>query len=84
MSDTIAVHIVNACRDLMRNVSCSVLSNLEVSSIQVLEEVTARTELKNDVDILRVLEDINHSDDVRVLADLKDLNLSLLELKLLD
>jgi len=82
MCDSVAVHIVDASGDLMSYVPCTVLRDLELPSVEVLEEITARAVLKHNVDVLRILKNIDHPYDVRVLADLEHLNLSFLQLEL--
>jgi hypothetical protein len=67
----------------MSDIPGPVLGDLELSPVQVLEQVPARAVLEDYVDVLRVLEDVNQPDDVRVLADLEDLDFSLLKLQLL-
>ncbi len=64
----------------MSDIPGSIFGDLKLSPVQVLEEVPARTVLKDNVDLLRVLEHVNQPDDVWMLADLEDLYLSLLKL----
>ena len=64
----------------MSNGPSSVLSDLELSAIKVLEEITPWAILKHDVDVFWVLKHVNHSDDVGVLADLEHLYLPFLKL----
>ena len=67
----------------MSDIPGPVLGDLELSPVQVLEQVPARAVLEDYVDVLRVLEDVDQPDNVWVLADLEDLDFSLLKLQLL-
>ena len=67
----------------MSDIPGPVLGDLELSPVQVLEQVPSRAVLEDYVDVLRVLEDVNQPDNIRVLADLEHLDFSLLKLQLL-
>jgi len=66
----------------MCNISRSIFSDLELSTVQKLEEISSRAILKDNVNVVRILKYIYHPDNVWMLAYLKHLNLTFLELKL--
>lgn len=80
MCDTERVEIVECSSYLMGNDLSSVLGNGEFPLFKVGEEVSAGEVFHHDVDVVLVLKYIKESDDIRMLAHLKYLNFSSLQL----
>lgn len=83
MSHTERVKIVEGGRDLVRQLLGTSLSYLEVALLEVREQVTARQILHDNINVVLVLEDIEEADDVGVLTHLENLDLSSLQLDIL-
>ena len=62
----------------------SLLADLEVSLLQIGEEITTMKALHNNVNVVLVLEDIKKPDNIGVLTHLQDLDFPPLKLDILD
>jgi len=84
VGDSERVKIVKSCGDLVGEHLGSLLRNFKVSLFQVCEEVTSAKVFHDDVDVVLVLEDIQQSNDIGMLAHLQNFNLSPLQLNILN
>jgi len=80
--DAVAVKVVDCSCYLVGYLPCSILCNLKFSLFKISEQVPSTHVLKHNVDVFRILEDIEQPNDVRVLAYFQDFYFSLLQLKL--
>ena len=76
MDDAELVQVLNPERNLVSDVGSSALHEGEATRLQVLEQVLALHVVEDDVVRVAVLEQIDQSDDVVVLAHLQHLDLS--------
>ena len=75
MDDAILVQILDSVSYLESQVLRSLLWYVEIACFEVIEQVFPLHVLKDDVVVVRVLEEIDKFNDVRVLAHLEDLYL---------
>ena len=71
MDDAIAVKILDSEGQLISELFDAVLTQIEISDLQVIEQIGARHVIEHDVIVLTVLEKIDQVDNVRVLAHLE-------------
>lgn len=76
MSNTERVQIIQSSSDLMSNYFGSLLSDCELSSLKVSEQVTPTEIFHYNVDIVLVFKDVEESNYVWMLAHLENLDLS--------
>lgn len=69
MSNPVLMQVIERRSNWVRDAACSVLSNLKVALVQELEQISACQELENNENILRVLENVDEPDDIRVLTE---------------
>ena len=72
------MQILKPLDQLVTNLTHSVFPNTEITRLQIIKQVGAIHIVENNVVALCVFEDIHQRDNIRVLAHLEDLNLSLL------
>ena len=70
------MHVLNGWHYLEWKVFPSLLTNAEIASFEVIEHVLASHVIKDQVVVVRVLEQVDELDDVRVLAHFEDLYLA--------
>ena len=68
----------------MRQFLGTLLGNREIAFFEIGEQISTAELLHDDVDVVLVLEDVQQTDDVRVLAHLEDLDLTPLQFDVLD
>ena len=78
MNDAERVQVLDSCADLEGKVLNTSLRQLEASLLDVVEEVFAGHQFKDDEVVLTILENVLELDDVRVLTHLEHLDLSAL------
>jgi len=76
VDDAVAVHVLEAHADLVGQLLDSLLSDLEIAPLQVVEHVLALEVLEHQVGLLVGLEEVDEGGDVGVLADLEHFNLA--------
>ena len=76
--------VVNSCCYLVGNVLADSFFELELSLLHVVEQVAALTLLQNNKYVVLVLEDVQQSNHVWMLADLEHLDLSFLQFEFLN
>ena len=71
MDDAIAVKVLNTESQLISQLFNSVLTQIKISDLQIVEKIWARHVVEHDIIVLTVFEQIDEVDNVRVLAHLK-------------
>jgi hypothetical protein len=84
MTDTEGVQVVESSSNLVSDGLSTVLSDCEFPLLEIGEEVATREVLHHDVNVVLILEDIQQTDDVRVLTHLQDFYLTTLKLNISD
>ena len=73
VNDTIGVQLLDSRADLLHDV-CSLEFGHGLTPLQLLVELSSRRKLKNQVDMVLVIEESEHLDDVGVVQELLDLD----------
>jgi len=68
----------------MRHLFSTALRNREFSLLKVGEKIATIQLLHDNVDVVLILENVKQTDDMRVLAHLKNFNLTTLKFNVLD
>lgn len=76
MSNAEAVQVIKSCSDLMGDLFNLVFLQSELSAFKVCKEVSTTQILHHYVKVILILEDILQLNDIWVLANLEDLNLT--------
>lgn len=76
MSYAKRVQVVNRSSDLMCNNLCSILSDFEISALQIIKEITSFEIFHHNIDVVRVLKNIIKANDIWMLTNFKNFNFS--------
>ena len=79
MSDAEAVQVVASSANLLCQLTSSLFRDFPVTSVQVVMQIASSQVLEHDIDCIRVLEAVEQAYNVRMLAKLKNLDLTVLE-----
>ena len=83
MSHTIGVQIIKGRGDTVTQLLRTLLTNYKLALLEVGEKIAAVQLLHDNVDIVLVFKDIEQANDVRMLAHLKNFDLTTLQLDIL-
>lgn len=83
MSNSKTMKIENGSGNFMAHLSGFILSDLKVSTFEVVEEISSFEVFHYDVDVVLVFKYIKQSDNIWMLANLKDLDFPFLKLNVL-
>lgn len=84
MGDTERVQVEQGGGQLMGEFLRALFGDSEITSFEVVEQISTGEVLHHDVNVVLVLEEIQKSDNVRVLAHLQDFDFTSLELNILN
>jgi hypothetical protein len=73
--DAVLMHVLNGWHYLEWKVFPSLLTNAEIASFEIIEHVLASHVIKDQILVVRVLEQVDELDDVRVITVLKNFDL---------
>jgi len=74
MGNTEGMQVENGGCNLMSDCLCTLLGDLEVLRLEIVEEVPTLQVFHDDINVVRVLKHIKEPYNVRMLAHLEDLN----------
>lgn len=75
MDNLVLVHIIQSSTNLLHNVPSQVLRNFSFLPEKVVE-LSRKAKLQNEVDVLRISEESVHLDDIGVIQESLDLDLT--------
>ena len=78
MDDAVAMEVFDTEGELVSQFTHAVLTEVEISSLEVVEEVRARHVVESNVVVLAALEEVHQVDDVGVLTHLEHLDFTTL------
>lgn len=76
MYNTVLLKVLDSLRHLLNNFAHSLFRKLVVSLLKIIIQILSFAVLKDDEVVALVLKEVYKPDNVRVLAHLKDVNLS--------